>query len=291
MTTPMASQPNLRLTLSSSPENVLVVRQALSGVAEALRLSSVQSNDLYTAVTEACNNVVMFAYAGGEGPLEVAVLAEPDVLTASVADRGGGIGVAAAAPAIGQPRGEPGIGLALIRAVADSVEMLPEPGGGTKVVMSFHTPLARRLDAVADPPTEGGDPSVGELIDALPADTVRIELTPPALVPVVLPRTLTALAAGARFTIDQLANIDRLGRALASCARDSASVALSVSVAIRVMRLQLSPCRAAPGASANIAAALESGLRVEPLEPPEMPLPIPPPGGEGLALRVSQPPG
>ena len=71
----MAGTPNVRLSLSNRAENVLLVRQALSGLAEAVGLDPIALNDVSTAVTEACNNVVLHAYGGGEGPLEVELCA------------------------------------------------------------------------------------------------------------------------------------------------------------------------------------------------------------------------
>ena len=58
---------------SNKPENVLLVREMLTGVAETVDLDGSDLNDIRTAVTEACNNVVLHAYQGDEGPLEVEV--------------------------------------------------------------------------------------------------------------------------------------------------------------------------------------------------------------------------
>src|ERR1700686_1473125 len=114
----MAEIPNLCLNLSNRPENVLVVRQALTGVAEHLGLDGIETNDLNTAATEACNNVVQHAYEGEEGPLEVEVYAQPGTIEGVVRDPGGGTpphgGGGEAAPA--------GIGLPVIHALTQRVE-------------------------------------------------------------------------------------------------------------------------------------------------------------------------
>jgi serine/threonine-protein kinase RsbW len=73
----MAEIPNVRLSLSNRPENVLVVRQALTGVAGSLGLDAIETNDLNTAVTEACNNVVLHAYEGDPGPMWFELKAGP----------------------------------------------------------------------------------------------------------------------------------------------------------------------------------------------------------------------
>jgi serine/threonine-protein kinase RsbW len=51
----------LRLTLRATPDNVIVVRQAVAGLGEALGLSGPRIADLKTVVSEACNNVVLHA--------------------------------------------------------------------------------------------------------------------------------------------------------------------------------------------------------------------------------------
>ena len=54
--------PTVRLELDSRPEQVSVVRGTLAGLAELLAVDTPFLDDLKTAVTEACNNVVLHAY-------------------------------------------------------------------------------------------------------------------------------------------------------------------------------------------------------------------------------------
>ncbi len=61
-------RPAVRLELDSSPETLTLVRGALGAVAEVLALDPELLDDLKTAVSEACNNVVMHAYDGVAGP-------------------------------------------------------------------------------------------------------------------------------------------------------------------------------------------------------------------------------
>ena len=67
----MAEPPNVRLKLSNRSENVLLVREMLTGVSETVELDSSDLYDIRTAVTEACNNVVVHAYRGEEGLMEI----------------------------------------------------------------------------------------------------------------------------------------------------------------------------------------------------------------------------
>src|SRR5262249_36056526 len=69
----MSRLPNVRLDLSNRAENVLLIREALTGIAEVVGLDGNDLSDIRTAVTEAANNVVLHAYAGEEGPLEVEI--------------------------------------------------------------------------------------------------------------------------------------------------------------------------------------------------------------------------
>jgi anti-sigma regulatory factor (Ser/Thr protein kinase) len=122
---------DVKLTLPARPENVAVIRHVLGAFAEALRLPDGLVEDLRLAVTEACTNVVRHAYeAGAPGPVEVTIRPEEDVVSVVVADRGRGIGTSS-------DFSGPGLGLPLIGAIADEVDLQPQPGGGSRVAMTF----------------------------------------------------------------------------------------------------------------------------------------------------------
>ena len=61
----------LEMSLPARAENVAVVRHALAGLAEEIGMDEAGIADLKTVVTEACMNVVVHAYEGEPGPLEV----------------------------------------------------------------------------------------------------------------------------------------------------------------------------------------------------------------------------
>ena len=119
MTGTVAVVPEVRLTMPARAEGVGVVRQALAGMADALAFDAAVVADMKMAVTEACTTVVVHAYDGEEGTLEVEMLADEAGLTIVVRDHGSGI----------QPRparSEPpalGLGLPLIAALSDSFEL------------------------------------------------------------------------------------------------------------------------------------------------------------------------
>src|SRR5262249_50914129 len=121
--------------------NVLLVREALSGMAETVGVDGVELNDIRTAVTEACNNVVLHAYEGAEGPLQVELYVAPETVEVVVRDEGTGI-----KPHIRSDEEDAlGIGLSIIQALAPRVEFKDVPGGGTEVRMEFSTPNTQPL--------------------------------------------------------------------------------------------------------------------------------------------------
>jgi anti-sigma regulatory factor (Ser/Thr protein kinase) len=123
--------------MPARPEGVGVVRQALAGMADALAFDPGVLGDMKMAVTEACTNVVVHAYAGqdgdGAGLLEIDLLADDVGMTVVVRDNGSGIksgGARADTPALG-------LGLPLIAALSDAFEVKGSATGGTEVRMSF----------------------------------------------------------------------------------------------------------------------------------------------------------
>ena len=252
----MAGAPNVRLSLSNRAENVLLVRQALSGLAEAVGLDPIALNDVSTAVTEACNNVVLHAYSGGEGPLEVELTATASGLDAIVRDHGIGIepGVQASEELSG------GIGLPVIQALSDNVTFRTPAGGGTEVDMHFEA-------AFSEPVPEGeagdGDGAELEAIDhGSPGDVTMLTVGPTSVARGVVPRVLSTLAARAYFSTDRISDTQLLADALVAHAGDSSSAAhLSVGVSVepRHLEIRIGPLRAGR-AGALFADAAMDGL-------------------------------
>jgi serine/threonine-protein kinase RsbW len=232
----MAEIPYVRLRLSSRPENVVVIRQALSGLADGIGLDPLELNDISTAVSEACNNVVRHAYIGEEGPLEVEVCAHPAAVRIAVRDRGGGIQPSerAVEDAVA------GIGLPVIRALADSVELGDLPGGGTEVRITFATGDSGEL---GHPSGKDGSLAAAPAEEELP-NTVALVIGPTSLARAVLPRVACALAARAHFSTDRISDLQLLSDVLASNAEGSVNarnVSVSISVEPRNLELRIGP--------------------------------------------------
>jgi serine/threonine-protein kinase RsbW len=126
-----AAATDVRLTLPAQAENIPVIRHVLGAFGEALRLPADVVEDMRLAVTEACTNVVRHAYDDGDsGTIDVVVQPNGDQLDVIVSDRGRGMGPS---PDIDGP----GLGLPLIAALADSIELGAAPVRGNRLKMSF----------------------------------------------------------------------------------------------------------------------------------------------------------
>ncbi len=202
--------PTVRLELESRPESVTLVRGTLVGIGEELALEAELLDDLKTAVSEACNNVVMHAYGDRVGPMTVDFELAAAQMEISVRDRGGGIrGVSAAHDRMG-------VGLAVISALADRSEFVNLPEGGTEVRMSF----AR---AAAKPGLERAETQNGhDWPKDLDGDVVA-RLSSARLLKGVLGRLARAMAAQANFSVDRFSELYPVTDALAAHAEAASS--------------------------------------------------------------------
>ena len=186
----------LRLTLPATAENVMVVRQAVAGVGEALDLSGPRIADLKTVVSEACNNVVLHAYEGEPGPLEVVAEPRSGELEVQVSDQGKGF-----RPRANEGDSSLGLGLPLIAALSDSFEISGGAGNGSRTTIRFgYTPPQF---------SDNGD-------SAEAPEGLEIAITPGEMVKPVLARVIGALAARAELSVDRLADTVLLGDAVSS---------------------------------------------------------------------------
>lgn len=193
------SAQDLRLILPAKAENVLVVRQAVAGLGEALGLSQGRVADMKTVVTEAANNVVLHAYEEGEeGPLEVTAESSDQGVEIAIRDYGHGF----------EPRPNPsgeaslGLGLPLIASLSDSFEIRGGAGEGTRTTARFAFERESRNNGSAPP----------EQV----AEELAMAITPGTLVKPVLARVIGALAARAEFSVERLSDTVLLGDAVST---------------------------------------------------------------------------
>lgn len=230
--------PTVRLDLESKPQTPTIVRGMLAGVAELLAIDPELLDDLKTAVSEACNNVVLHAYGGDAGPMGVRLFVGDRRLRVTVEDHG--IGVSADAV----NRNE-GIGLSVIRALADQVSLLDADDGGTRVEMDFAAQRAGR--PLLQSPGPAGPDQGWALRER---DDIVVSLSPVSLLTGVLGRLARTLAATAHFSLDRFSDVYLVTDTIAAHAAKAASglrIDARMSAAERRLELAVGPFR--PGAS------------------------------------------
>jgi serine/threonine-protein kinase RsbW len=247
----MAEPPNVCLTLSNQPENVMLVRETLSGMADTVGVDGADLNDIRTAVTEACNNVVLHAYEGEEGPLHVEVYLRDETIEVVVRDHGTGI-----KPRIRTEEEEAlGIGLSIIQALAPRVEFKDVSGGGTEVRMEFATPASTMLDALLQDGFKPPRVASGEL-----ATTTGVAVAPNSLARRVLPRVMCVLAARAHFSTDRISDAELVADALvAQAPASSTGDHLTVAVHVEPRNLELRVGPLSSGSSQRLIASSSLG--------------------------------
>jgi anti-sigma regulatory factor (Ser/Thr protein kinase) len=238
-----ADLPNLRLTLANRAENVSLVRDVLVGLAEAIGLDRRALDDIKAAVTEACNNVVLHAYRGGDGPLETELYSGNGAIQVVVRDCGVGIDTRL-------QRGEEsgfGIGLRMIHALADSVAFQAarsapgkEGSVGTEVQMKFAVAGARPLEPLRR--HCGFEPSAIAATEL--AGTLTMTLAPARLAATVLPRLLGLLATRAELSSDRVSDAKRVASVLARYVHKSGNggqLNVGIRTKARALELRVAP--------------------------------------------------
>ena len=130
----LISQPDVELVLPATSENVAVVRHVFAGMGDALGMDAESVGRLRLAISEACTNVVVHAYENvDDGTLEVEASVDGRLLHVVVRDRGPGVRIRADSPGLG-------MGLPLIAAVTEQVEIVGDAKRGNEVRMTFTLP-------------------------------------------------------------------------------------------------------------------------------------------------------
>ncbi len=246
------------LLLASRPQTLTLVRAMLSGFADALSLDAELLDDLRTAVSEACNNVVRHAYPdAASGPLELVLRLDGAWLLAEVRDAGTGIDELDLLD-----EAQLGLGIPVIRALAEHCEIRHRRGGGTEVSMCF---AAERADVrlYRLPGPVGVEDDVGH---HLRGDAV-LSASPPSIVGTVLGRLARALAATAHFSLDRFADVYLVCDALADGAvMLAAGDRLACAVAAEPRRLEVTIGPLRPGSGRRLTSEPRRRGHPSPLE-------------------------
>lgn len=229
------------MVLPAKSENVAVIRHALAGLAEEIGMDEPGLADLKTVVTEACMNVVVHAYDGHPGPLEVEAKADPDGLTIVVRDQGVGI-----RPKAESERDSLRLGLSLIAALSSSFSIAGGLDRGTEITMRV--------------PLHGGGADGEDPVEMKPqvAERTEVVIDRSELLSPVLARVVGALAARRDLSVDRVSDVVLVTDAIAASAPDRFSdgrVRLGLEERSQGIDLWLGPMEA--GAAERIREELE----------------------------------
>jgi serine/threonine-protein kinase RsbW len=123
---------SVRLTIPARPEYISLGRLALTAIAGVRSLSDETLHDLKLAFTEACTNSVKHAYdERGRGRVDIVYELRRDRLAVEVGDDGAGFNPELVSDTDELEEG--GLGIAIIRALADEVEFAEREGGGSRL--------------------------------------------------------------------------------------------------------------------------------------------------------------
>lgn len=123
----MALDAGFGFKLTSEHDNVIVVRRALRALLGRAEISAERVSDIVLATTEVCTNAVLHAYPEREGVFQIEARLTPECVTVIVRDHGGNY-------AADRRRG---LGVSLVAALADAIEIDAIEGIGTEVRMTF----------------------------------------------------------------------------------------------------------------------------------------------------------
>jgi serine/threonine-protein kinase RsbW len=124
----------VRLSIPAKAEYITLGRLALTAIARVQPFSPETLSDLKLALTEACTNSVRHAYREGRsGTVEIVYQIERDRLVVEVADDGKGFDPQERLQDANGDLSEGGLGIAIIRAVADEVEIGERDSGGSRL--------------------------------------------------------------------------------------------------------------------------------------------------------------
>ena len=119
----------ISLTIPAKAEYITLCRLALTGLAQLREIADDAMADLKLALTEAVSNSVRHAYGpDGDGHVSVTYELHANRLAIEVVDDGAGFDPEEAPSFEGDELSEGGLGIAIIRTIADEFEIDSTPG-------------------------------------------------------------------------------------------------------------------------------------------------------------------
>ena len=121
----------LNLLLPAHPEHVATALRAIGGLCDDLGIHGPAADDIRLAVSEACTACVQHSRATADPTFAIGANLEGDELLVDVHDFAGGL---VRGPIGG---GNRGLGIRLVRHLADRTDVSTAPTGGLRVAMRF----------------------------------------------------------------------------------------------------------------------------------------------------------
>ncbi|MDD5455463.1 MAG: ATP-binding protein [Candidatus Margulisbacteria bacterium] len=133
----------IELSIPSLSDYVGVARLAASGIANRMKFTHEDIEDIKIAVSEACTNAVQYAYGDKIGEIKIIFLIHDDFLEIKVVDHGRGFEVNEQSENNLSDPDKIGLGLGIVfmRSLMDKVTHTSTPDKGTEVIMIKKLPV------------------------------------------------------------------------------------------------------------------------------------------------------
>ena len=128
----------LILNVPCKPEYVGTVRIAAAHVASSAGFDIEAIEDIKVAVSEACTNIICHSHESPDVSYDVVLELEDEKLSITVRDKGVGFGLDDYIEPIPGEERERGLGIFIIKALMDEVDISSELGVGTNIYMVKH---------------------------------------------------------------------------------------------------------------------------------------------------------
>lgn len=133
---------HLIFEVPAKSDYVGVIRLAISGIASRMEFTIEKIEDIKIAISEACTNVVLYAYENDDNPgINVTCSIHIDKLEICISDKGKGFNLDDYVEKQEVSQNELGasslgLGITFMKNLMDTVEIETAPGEGTKVTMT-----------------------------------------------------------------------------------------------------------------------------------------------------------
>ena len=143
--TAAAEESLVELRFPARPHCMAMVRPSIRSAARYCGFDEPATHDIVLAVSEACQNVILHAYAGHEtGDIVLRILRRKDGIVLRVTDFAPSIDTAAVKPRHLDDLRPGGLGTHFIRELMDSADFLPGPDGVGNILQMIKTTEAKK---------------------------------------------------------------------------------------------------------------------------------------------------